>query len=61
MFRVNSLPISPIEKAESLEQLRALQAGIAIGVLPASFISVGVDTQEDLEKVRKILGANKNG
>ncbi len=59
LFRVNGLPVSPIEKAESLEQLRAMQAGIAIGVLPATFPAMGVDTQEDLEKVRRILSEGK--
>ena len=52
---VSALPACDLERAESLEQLRAMKTGIAIGVFPTDFESVGVDTQEDLEKVRKIL------
>ena len=55
LLKVSGLPPSDLERAESLEQLRAMKAGIAIGVLEASFDSVGVDTLEDLEKVRRIL------
>lgn len=56
LLKVSSLPATDLERAESLEQLRAMKAGIAIGVFEAKFDSVGVDTPEDLEKVRKILG-----
>jgi len=55
LLKVSSLPVTDLEKAESLEQLRAMKAGIAIGVFETKFISVGVDTPEDLEKVRRIL------
>lgn len=58
LLRVCSLAPTDLERAESLEQLRAMKAGIAIGVFEANFQSVGVDTPEDLEKVRGIL---KNG
>ena len=57
LLRVSALPPTDLERAESLEQLRAMKAGIAIGVFEANFDSVGVDTQEDLEKVRRILSA----
>lgn len=56
LTRISELPPCDLERAESLEQLRALKAGIAIGVIPANFDSVGVDTEDDLEKVRRILG-----
>jgi 3-deoxy-D-manno-octulosonate cytidylyltransferase len=56
LTRISHLPPCDLERAESLEQLRALKAGIAIGVMPANFDSVGVDTPDDLEKVRRILG-----
>jgi len=46
---------SPLEQVEKLEQLRALQNGIAIRVLPTSLRSVGVDTPEDLERVSHLL------
>jgi 3-deoxy-manno-octulosonate cytidylyltransferase (CMP-KDO synthetase) len=41
---------------EKLEQLRALEHGMAIHLLPlAKALPVGVDTQEDLERVRAVL------
>jgi 3-deoxy-manno-octulosonate cytidylyltransferase (CMP-KDO synthetase) len=61
LLKVSGLPVTALERAESLEQLRAMKAGVAIGVFPAEFDSVGVDTPEDLEKVRTILGGKKNG
>lgn len=42
---------SPLEQVEKLEQLRALQNGVAIQVTPTSVETVGVDSPEDLEKV----------
>lgn len=47
---------APIEKWESLEQLRALYYGvkIAVAVLPGA-LPAGVDTQEDLERVREVF------
>ena len=50
-----SLPASPLEQAEKLEQLRFLQAGIPIRVLEVPRMGVGVDTQEDLERVQTIV------
>jgi 3-deoxy-manno-octulosonate cytidylyltransferase (CMP-KDO synthetase) len=61
LMRFRALPVSPLEQAEVLEQLRALADGIAIGIVEVDFDPVGVDTPEDLEKVRKILRGNKNG
>jgi 3-deoxy-manno-octulosonate cytidylyltransferase (CMP-KDO synthetase) len=48
-------PQSPLEKAEALEQLRALEHRVTIKVIEASAPSIGVDTREDLERVREIL------
>ncbi len=50
-----SLPESPLEQAEKLEQLRFLQAGIPIRVIEVPRMGVGVDTQEDLERVRTVI------
>ena len=46
-----------LEQVESLEQLRALENGYKIKVLESDFQGVGVDTQEDLDAVNKLLGA----
>jgi 3-deoxy-manno-octulosonate cytidylyltransferase (CMP-KDO synthetase) len=51
----NSMRPSWLEKAEVLEQLRAMDAGIPIGIAEVDFTSIGVDTPDDLEKVRKLL------
>ena len=47
------LPPSLWELSESLEQLRALAAGIPIGMVEADFEAVSIDTAEDLERVQK--------
>src|SRR3989338_7948485 len=51
---------TPLEEAEKLEQLRVLENGYKIKVVETEHDSIGVDTEEDLEKVRKI-GLKKNG
>ena len=48
-------PQSAIERAESLEQLRILARGATIRVVEAASQSIGVDTAEDLERVRELL------
>jgi 3-deoxy-manno-octulosonate cytidylyltransferase (CMP-KDO synthetase) len=48
-------PPALIESAESLEQLRALYLGARIRVLPVATATPGVDTPEDLERVKTIL------
>ena len=53
-----NLPPSPLEKIEKLEQLRALQNGIAIQVIATNFVSIGVDTPQDIERVRARLAIN---
>ncbi|MCM2276473.1 MAG: 3-deoxy-manno-octulosonate cytidylyltransferase [Oligoflexia bacterium] len=55
LMRFRALPPSPLEKAEVLEQLRALAEGIPIGIAEVEFRSIGVDTPEDLDQVRRVL------
>ena len=53
-------PQSENERKESLEQLRALDRGVKIKVVEAASPSIGVDTLEDLEKVRAIVSKEKS-
>jgi len=53
--RFVSLPESPLELSERLEQLRFLENGIPIHVAETPFDSVGVDTEEDLKKAEELL------
>jgi 3-deoxy-manno-octulosonate cytidylyltransferase (CMP-KDO synthetase) len=53
--RFVSLPPSPLEQRESLEQLRALENGMRIGCARMDHGPFGVDTSEDLERARQIL------
>ena len=50
-----SLPPSVLEQRERLEQLRALEAGMSIGVACVDTVPVGVDTPQDLELANRIL------
>lgn len=52
-----ALPQTPLERAESLEQLRALEHGHRIRAVETRFESVEVDTPEDLERVRRRMSA----
>ena len=53
--RFVSLPPSPLEQRERLEQLRALEAGMRIDVTIVDSVPLGVDTPQDLETARKML------
>ncbi|MGK2740989.1 3-deoxy-manno-octulosonate cytidylyltransferase [Tepidicaulis sp. LMO-SS28] len=55
--RFVSLPPSPLEKREKLEQLRALENGMRIDAALVETVPLGVDTAEHLEKARAILAA----
>jgi 3-deoxy-manno-octulosonate cytidylyltransferase (CMP-KDO synthetase) len=59
--RFASLPPSPLERLERLEQLRLLENGIAIYVAEAPRDTVGVDTEEDLAKAEAMLKTAQPG
>ena len=55
LLRLVGWPVSPLEKAEKLEQLRALENGVQIAVVQVDYESVGVDVPIDVLRVEKIL------
>jgi 3-deoxy-manno-octulosonate cytidylyltransferase (CMP-KDO synthetase) len=55
LLRLARLPQSGLERAEALEQLRALEHGIRIKAIETTHETIGVDTREDLERVRALL------
>lgn len=60
LLRFAALPPAPLERAESLEQLRALHHGLRIRVVPVDHdAGAAVDTPEDLERVRALLAPEK--
>ena len=64
LLRYGQLPVGPLERAEKLEQLRALENGFAIQVAETTYESIGVDTPEDLQRVSAWLESQaelKNG
>jgi len=61
LLRFASLAPTPLEQAEGLEQLRALENGLRIGVVTIAAGPVGVDTPADLERVRAAWPADRQG
>lgn len=59
--RYVSLPPSPLERRENLEQLRALEDGMRIACVRMEHGPFGVDTAEDLERARAVLAARSAG
>jgi 3-deoxy-manno-octulosonate cytidylyltransferase (CMP-KDO synthetase) len=57
LLRLVQFPVSPLENAEKLEQLRALEHGIAIGVVKVNYESIGVDVPADVARVEARLAA----
>jgi 3-deoxy-manno-octulosonate cytidylyltransferase (CMP-KDO synthetase) len=57
LLRFAELEPTPLECAEDLEQLRALEHGYRIKVLTTLHDSIGVDTPSDLEQIRQIMTA----
>ncbi len=55
------LPVGPLERAERLEQLRALENGFRIRVVETEYESLGVDTPEDLKRVSHLFSTSLTG
>lgn len=61
LLRLVRFPVSPLEAAERLEQLRALENGVPIAVVRVRYESVGVDVPADVERVEALLRAGAAG
>lgn len=61
LLRYSDLPIGPLEEAERLEQLRALENGFKIRVVETEYESLGVDTPEDLTRVSQLFETFSSG
>ena len=57
LLRLVRFPVSPLEQAERLEQLRALENDIPIAVVTVDYDSVGVDVPGDVARVEALLRA----
>jgi 3-deoxy-manno-octulosonate cytidylyltransferase (CMP-KDO synthetase) len=55
LLRLVKFPVSPLENAEKLEQLRALENGVPIMVVKVDYDSIGVDAPEDVARVVELL------
>jgi 3-deoxy-manno-octulosonate cytidylyltransferase (CMP-KDO synthetase) len=58
LLSYSALPLGPLEQAEKLEQLRALENGYRIRVVETEYESLGVDTPGDLERVSRLFEAS---
>jgi 3-deoxy-manno-octulosonate cytidylyltransferase (CMP-KDO synthetase) len=61
LLRLAALPQTALERAESLEQLRALEHGHRIRAVETQYDSIGVDTPEDLDRVRSAFALPRVG
>lgn len=55
LLKMTNMPQSELELAESLEQLRALQAGMKIKTFVVDFVPIGIDTPDDLKQFEEIV------
>ena len=60
LLRLVKFPVSPLEAAEKLEQLRALENGVPIAVVKVDYDSVGVDVPSDVARVEQLLHRYKD-
>jgi len=60
LLKMTDMEQSPLEMAESLEQLRALQAGMKIKTIVVDFVPVGIDTIDDLHQFEEIIEQSAN-
>ena len=60
LLKMTTMEQSPLELAESLEQLRALQAGMKIKTFVVDFVPVGIDTIDDLKQFEEIITQSTN-
>jgi 3-deoxy-manno-octulosonate cytidylyltransferase (CMP-KDO synthetase) len=58
LLKLASTPAARLELEESLEQLRALASGVRIRVVSTRHVAAGVDTPEDLQRVRSMMLAS---
>jgi 3-deoxy-manno-octulosonate cytidylyltransferase (CMP-KDO synthetase) len=59
LFIYKNIPVSRLEETERLEQLRVLEEGYRIKVIETKYDTIGVDTPQDLEKVKRYLETHK--
>ncbi|MDD2689418.1 MAG: 3-deoxy-manno-octulosonate cytidylyltransferase [Candidatus Omnitrophica bacterium] len=59
LFTYRNLPVSRLEEIETLEQLRVLEEGFKIKVIETKYDTIGVDTPQDLDKVRPYFKKEK--
>lgn len=55
LLRFSALPQTPLEQRECLEQLRAIENGMVIGVVKTDAVTIGVDVPQDIKTVEKVL------
>ena len=60
LFTYKNIPVSRLESIEKLEQLRVLEDGFRIKVIETKFDTIGVDTPQDLEKVKAYLATHNS-
>jgi 3-deoxy-manno-octulosonate cytidylyltransferase (CMP-KDO synthetase) len=61
LLKLSALPPTALERAEGLEQLRALEYGFRIATVETSADAIGVDTPEDLDRVRRLVERTPHG